>query len=182
MSSQNTYFDLPSFVSRYMLEGIEKYHFLQGRRNGDVVTLTNPHCIIYLQNFGEGIGFKFAAIADPETKFSLSKYLDAFVDGGRQKYCPEPPQGLDLEKQFVLVLQGYNAVLTSKALAVPLSGDFTWVPNLISFNVEYEMLEGHLFDLIDLEHPDGLALRKKWSIGDLTWMQDVKRILSEQGS
>ncbi len=182
MSSENTHFDLPSFVNRYMLEGIEKYHFLQGRRNGDVVTLSNPHCIIYLQNFGEGIGFKFAAIGDPETKFSLSKYLDAFVDGGKQGNCPEPPQELDLEQQFVYVLKGFNSVLISDKLAAPLDGDFSWVPKQKAFNEEYERLDLKLDDLLEIDESEYFPIWVKKDDGDPTWMDDVRRILAEQES
>lgn len=182
MSSLNTFFDLRSFANHYMAESIEKHHFLQGKGYGDVLTLSNPHCIIYLQNFGEGIGFKFAAIGDPEIKFSLSKYLDAFVEGGRQKYWPEPPQALEIEKQFIHTLQCFNVVLKSEILAAPLGGDFSWASRLKEFDDEYQRLANELNDLVYLEHPEGIALFEKRSNGDLTWMNDVTRILAEQES
>ena len=183
MSSQNTYFDLPSFVNRYMVESIEKCHFLQGKGHGDVLTRTNSHCIIYLQNFGEGVGFAFAAIADPETEFSLSEYLDAFVEGGRQKYWPKPPQGMDNEQKFINDLLAFNLVLTSETLAMPLSGDFSWIPKLTAYNEEYSRLGQELtrLEVID-EHPECDDIWRKNLNGDLTWMDDVRRILVEQES
>lgn len=181
MSSQNTFFDLPSFVNRYMVEGIEKYQFIQGKGSGDVLTLTNAYCIIELKNFGEGVGFAFAAISDPETKFSLGEFLNAFVEGGRQKYWPKPPQGMDLEQKFINDLLAFNLVLTSEILALPLGGDFSWSPKLASFKEEFSRLSQALtrLEIID-EHPESDAIWKKKSDGDLTWMDDVRRILAEQ--
>ncbi len=183
MGSPNTYFDLPSFVNRYMVEGIEKYKFLQGKGYGDVLNLSNSHCIIELQNFGEGVGFAFAAISDPETKFSLGEYLNAFVEGGRQKYWPKPPQGMDFQQKFINDLLAFNLVLTSETLAAPLAGDFSWVPKLAAFNEEFSRLSKELtrLEIVD-EHPESDAIWNKKSDGDLTWMDDVRRILAEQES
>lgn len=182
MNPRNTSFDLPSFANRCMREGIEKYQFLQGKGFGDVLTLSNPHCIIYIQNFGEGLGFSFAASADPDTKFSLSMYLNAFVKGGRGKYWPEPSQALEFEQQFIHSLECFNVILTSAILSSPLSGDFSWVSRLKAFEDEYEMLADNLNDLVYLEHPEGNALFEKRMCGDLTWMDEVRRILAEQES
>ncbi|MBK9451004.1 MAG: hypothetical protein IPN95_16675 [Bacteroidetes bacterium] len=183
MNPQNTYFDLASFVNRYMVESIDKYHFLQGKGHGDILTLTNSHCIIYLQNFGEGVGFSFAAISDPETEFSLSEYLDAFVQGGRQKYWPKPPQDIDLEQKLIDDMLAFNLVLTSEVLALPLAGDFSWSSKLTAYNEEYSRLGQELtrLEVID-EHPECDAIWRKNLNGDLTWMDDVRRILAEQES
>lgn len=183
MNSQNTYFDLPSFVKRYMVEGIEKYNFVLGKGYGDIVTLTNSHCIIELQNFGEGVGFAFGAISDPETKVSLGEFLNAFVEGGRKKYWPESPQGIELEQKFIDDMLAFNLVLTSEILAAPLSGDFSWIPKLAAYNEEYSRLSQELsrLEIID-EHPESDAIWSKKLNGDLTWMDDVRRILAEQDS
>lgn len=182
MNPLNISFDLPSFANHYMREGIEKYQFIQGKGFGDVLTLSNANCIIYIQNFGEGLGFSFAASGDPETQFSLSRYLDAFVEGGRGKYWPEPPQALEFEQQFIHSLKCFNVILTSEVLSPPLGGDFSWVSRLKAFEDEYRRLANELNDLVILEHSEGNALFEKRMNGDLTWMDDVRRILAEQES
>ncbi len=165
-----------------MVEGIEKYQFLQGKGYGDVLTLSNTQCIIYLQNFGEGVGFSFAAVADPETKFSLGSYLDAFVAGGKIGLCPKLPKGLDFEQKFIHDLQGFNTVLTSEALAAPLSGDFTWSPKYLAFTSELEMLGRELNNLLDINEDEYMPIWRRKRDGDLTWMDDVRRILAEKES
>jgi len=182
MDSQNTYFDLASFVNRYMAESIERYQFHQEKGFGDILTLSNPKCIIYLQNFGEGVGFSFASKELPDVKHHLTEYLDALMEGGYYRYCPKAPEGLGREESFVRMLRGYNGALMADALAAPLGGDFSWVEKLVAFNEECERLVGELHNLLDLENPEGDAIWEKRSNGDLTWMDDVRRILAEQES
>jgi hypothetical protein len=183
MNPQNTYFDLPSFVNRYMAESIEKYHFDQEKGYGDVLLLSNPHCIIFLQNFGEGVGFSFSSKELPDVKHHLTEYLDAMMEGGYYRYCPKAPEGLGMEESFVRMLRGYNGALMADALAAPLGGDFSWVEKLVAYNEERARLGQELtrLEVID-EHPESDAIWHKKLNGDLTWMDDVRRILAEQES
>jgi hypothetical protein len=87
---------------------------------------------------------------------------------------------MDIQQMFTNDILAFNLVVTSEILALPLGGDFSWVPKLKAFNEEYERLDLELDNLLEINEAEYDPIWIKKRNGDPTWMDDVKRILAEQ--
>jgi hypothetical protein len=182
MNYGNVFLSLSSYVREYMGECIQKYALVEGNAPGGVMTLGNAHCIIYLENIdSDYVRFDFASALAPEVQYSLTDFLDVAVEGGTFKHRPKPADDWDGEAQFKHYVT-YNALIVAGAMDAPLSGDFSWAPKVAAFLAEEERLNDQYQDLDEAEHPEAYSIWQKRKNYDLTWMDDVRRIVAEQES
>jgi hypothetical protein len=178
MRTYDEFWSLESYVREYMRPSIQAFGLVAGAAPDGLMTLSNAHCIIYLDRVGsEYVGFTFASQGSPETRFGLGLYLDAVVDGGAAVHCPFPEKELEVEAKFVHYLTSFDGLIVAGALDAPLLGDFGWAGNYRRFVDKYQRLATELSYLSAMEHPEAVALLRKRLAFDLSWMEDVRRIL-----
>lgn len=183
MNNRNVFFSLGSYAREYMASSIQKFGLVEGDAPGGLMTLSNANCIIFLENVENNyVGFDFASKAIPEVKFDLGFYLDAEVEGGSRKHCPHSPREWKDEAKFIYFLKAFDTLLMAGVLDAPLAGDFSWEPSFRGFVAEFKRLDSILTGFSRVKHPESRSIRQKRDLFDLTWMDDVRRILSEQES
>jgi hypothetical protein len=183
MGDRNLFFSLGSYVREYMGECIQKYALVEGDGPGGVMTLSNAHCIISLEDIDENyVRFDFASTLAPDVQYSLPDFLDVAVEGGTFKHRPKPSDDWDSEAQFKHYVVTYNTLLLAGAMDAPLSGDFSWAPRVAEYLAEEKELGSRLLEIRKSQHPESSVIWRKRSNYDLTWMDDVRRILAEQES
>lgn len=183
MSSQNTYLDLPSFARKYLADAISHHNLQEGHAGGGIFTLSSTHCIIYLENVESNfVGFDFASSQLPEVKYDLGFYLDSMVAGGSATHCPKPPREWNDEDKFVHYLKAFNSIILNGNLDMPLRGDFAWRNKYDAFVADYKHLASVLTNLSRGNLNGVMSMLQKRNAFDLTWMDDVRRILAEQES
>jgi hypothetical protein len=179
--NRNVFFSLRSFVMEYLGDSMKRYGLVAASGPNGTTTLSNAHCIIYLENIDNNyVRFDFASVAKPETQFSLPDYLNAVVEGGAAKHRPKPSRQLPEEEQFRHYLKSYATILEAGLLEAPLAGDFSWEPSFRAFRAEYERVQSLLVDLVEAKHPEAQSLLKKMYDYDISWMDDVERIIEKQ--
>jgi hypothetical protein len=179
MRTYDEFWSLESYVREYMRPSIQAFGLVAGAAPDGLMTLSNAHCIIYLElatNYY--VGFSFASQSTPETRFSLGFYLDALVEGGCAKACPLPKRKWEVEAKFVHFLKSYDGLIIAGSLDAPLLGNFGWESNYRYFVEEYQRLASELSYLSASNHPEAISLLRKRMVFDLSWMDDVRRIVA----
>jgi hypothetical protein len=177
------YFDMTSYAQKYMAQAIAKAGLTVTSKGGDMVWLQNDDCQIQLQNIdNDYVRFEFCSPSKPEELWEFADYLDCQFEGRGMQLRPLPPRDFDAESKFVFMLEKYNELLLGGYFDIPLSGDFTWAPKYLAHQAEYRRLGIERGKLGRQGHPEAEAILDKKLAGDPTWMDDVRRILAEQGS
>jgi hypothetical protein len=182
MGSQELFFDLPSFARKHLGGCIENLHLTEGKLNGGGMTLSNNHCHIFLYNQEDTVGFDFAAQNTPLRKFDLRTFLDAIIEGGSANHFPAWPRNMAREDKFRGCLDAFKKLLETGAMKAPLSGDFSWQSKYDEFAAEENRLVLALAKLPRSMVAETIPIYRKQLASDLTWMDDVRRILAEQES
>lgn len=182
MGSMNVYFDLPSFARKHLKGCIDTFHLIEGKLGGERTTLSNQLCTIYLSNLEDVVGFDFAPIDSPERKFDLRTFLNAIIAGGAARHFPAWPRNMPKEEKFRACLDAFAELVNAGAMDAPLSGDFSWSTKYDEFEAEHDRLENILAAFPMSKDSETIPIYQKRMAFDLTWMDDVKRFLAEQGS
>lgn len=179
MSSYDQFLSLESYVREYMRSSMQAFGLVAGDAPDGLLTLSNAHCIIYLEIAKVYcVGFTFASQRAPEARFNLGFYLDALVEGGSAKCCPPPQKKWEVEAKFVHFLKAYDGLILAGSLNAPLLGDFGWEADYNCFVDEYQRLASELSNLSASDHPEAMPLLRKRMAFDLSWMEDVRRIVA----
>jgi hypothetical protein len=179
----NRYFDMTTYAQKYLGPVIDKFDLRVEPKGGDLTWLLNNDCLIQLQNIdNDYVRFEFCSPSKPEELWEFAEYLDCQFEGRGMQLRPLPPRNYDAEAKFIFMLEKYNELLLEGYFDIPLSGDFTWGPRYLALQLETRRLSIARGRLERQGHPEADSILVKELAGDLTWMQDVKRILAEQGS
>lgn len=182
MGSQNAFFDLPSFARKHLRSSIENFQLIEGKLDGGGVTLSNQHCQIYLYNQDDTVGFDFAPLDATPRKFDLRTFLDAIIEGGTAKHFPAWPRSTPREDKFRGCLDAFQTLVEAGAMDAPLAGDFSWISKYDEFAAEESRLIQALAKLPRSMGSETIPIYRKQLASDLSWMDDVRRILAEQES
>lgn len=161
---------------------VAKYGLKYGTGYGGVTTLSNPHCILFLNEVETTVSFSFAIAVTPEKRYSVLDYLMVIVPDGVRRFPLRAPTSVEGEERVVQEIKLIRDVLSSGVMDRLLQGDQSWVVRIEEFNAEYERLENQSYDLSREGHPEAATIRQKRRALDLTWMDDVRRILAGQES
>ncbi|MFN8394214.1 MAG: hypothetical protein U0176_06005 [Bacteroidia bacterium] len=165
-----------------LAEVVAKHELVYGSAYGGITTLSNAHCILYLNEVETSVTINFALASAPEKKYGVLDFLMAMVPDGARKYplhVSDTVIGEDRVKQELGLIRD---VLASGVMDCVLKGDQSWIPMLEEFNAEYDRLYYILLDPPLDEHPEKPIIRRKQAEYDLSWMDDVKRLLAEAES
>ncbi len=167
----------------YILADMVAKHELQyGTANGGVTTLNNAYCILYFNVVETSVGVKFAFSNAPEKQYGVLDFLLAIVPDGGRKYPLHVPDSVTGENRVKQEIGLIRDVLASGVMDAVLQGDKSWIPTFEMFSAEYDRLHDlSLGELLE-DHPEEDRIWLKQKAFDLTWMDDVRRILAEQES
>ena len=179
MGSQNIFYDLPSFARKHLRSCIENFQLIEGKLDGGGVTLSNQYCRIFLYNQEDTVGFDFASMDATTRKFDLRTFLDAIIEGGAAKHFPVWPRNTPQEDKFRGCLDAFQKLVEAGAMNAPLSGDFSWILRYDEFASEEQRLDKVLATLPMSRDSETIPIYRKQLASDLTWMDDVRRILAE---
>lgn len=161
---------------------VAKYGLKYGKAFGGVTTLSNAHCILYLDEVETSVMVSFAMATAPDKKFGVLDFLILMVPDGGRKYPLHVSYSIVGEERVKLEIGLFRDVLASGVLDAVLGGDESWIPSFEELGKEYDRLKSLTYSPPFTEHLERPQIRRKQREFDLTWMDDVRRILAEQES
>ncbi len=183
MSNGNIFYELPGRVQRHLDHAIKQLGLTAINVNSGKVWLENDVCRIELENYGENyVGFNFFDRRDPlQKKYLFGNFIDAEFGGMYLQWIPNSQtEWSDLET-LTYYLDNYNRLLLQGCMDLPLSGDQSWKGRYDAYAQKYEEYSHFRAKLRRENHPEAMPIFVKMRSGDPTWMDDIERIMKEQG-
>ena len=182
MHPGNMHFGIKPYASEILAKEIDKYGLSFGTAYGGITTLYNGNCTLLLVDVEGAVVLQFSVAGDEDTRYNPFTYLNALVPGGASQHPLIAFEKAPGEERIKIELDRIRQVLSSGAFDPVLHGEKEWISAYLSFEAEYERLDTLRYLPPLLGHPEEVAIRKKKGSYDLTWMDDVRRILAEQES
>lgn len=179
MHPGSIHFGIKPYASEILSDAIARFGLKFGTAYGGVTTLGNEHCTLLISDVEGSLSIKFSMAISPEITYSPFTYLNALVPGGAVKYPLIASDCAPGEEKIKLELGMIGSAISSGAFDPVLIGERDWIPQYMSFEAEYERLDNLRFHPPIKGHPEETSIRKKVRNDDLTWMDDVRRILAE---
>jgi len=182
MHPESTHFGIEPYAPEILDKAIARYCLNFGTMPGGVTTLGNKHCTLLLSDVEGSVVFKFSVESEPGITFSPFTFLRAIAVGGVAAHPLNAPDSLEGEERIKAELCLINEMIESRVFDRPLSGDTEWIVRYREFEAEFGRLNSARFFPPIKGHPDENSIYEKKCKDDLTWMDDVRRILAEQES
>jgi hypothetical protein len=182
MHPGSIHFGIEPYAPEILAEVIARYGLDFGTMHGGVTTLGNQHCTLLLSDVEGSVVFKFSIEGATGTTYSPFTFLRAVVAGGVAAHPLNAPDSVQGEERIKAELHLINKMIESGVFDVVLNGNKDWIPKYQQFEREYGRLNSARFFPPIKGHPEENSIYEKKNNDDLTWMDDVKRILAEQES
>ena len=177
MNPNNSYVDIEALLQTEMAESIATKDLRLKDGKGDAYNLENAH-----------VEFAFTNIENNYVRLWISSKSGEAKDLGivYALYCLGAKEILtelmvldeswSNEKKVIHYLKCYNKAIIEGFFDAAIAGDFAWKADYDELELEAKRLQRLYYKLSDQKHPEASAIWKKRSKGDMTWMDDVKRL------
>lgn len=172
----SVHYSIHEFVQTKFQVPIAKWGLRVDPQQGDITTLRNQNCVIFLENGERGyIDFRFSEPRENAERFLLSHYLESEREGLGQQLVPIPDSNLSDEERIDHYMDCYLEVLQHH-FNRPLMGDFSWKDHLHALRMENDQLLSLLTNYRSAKVPGADAIGKMRFVGDLRWKDELRKL------